>query len=180
MSIQTIERYLEKDFDLTEILNGVEIMSPSPFSKHQSISRKIFKKIDRYIEEKKLGETYYSPLDVIFEENVNRLQPDIIFIKHDNMAIVQDWIRGIPDMVCEIVSIGTHKRDTITKKEIYERYQVPEYWIIVPELQTIEVLTIGANKKYQVFSYAEGEGFIQSMVIEGLIVDIKDVFNEDK
>ncbi|MBF0345171.1 MAG: Uma2 family endonuclease [Nitrospirae bacterium] len=69
-----------------------------------------------------------------------------MFIKKENMAIFQDWIRGVPDMVVEIVSKGSVTKDTITKKEIYERYKVHEYWIIFPELETIEVLTIDVDR----------------------------------
>ena len=186
MNTQTIEReteqvaslvLIESDFDLTEIINGVEVMSPSPFRIHQRIFQNLNRIIDNYVYKNKLGEVYSSPLDVILEEKLNRLQPDLLFIKKDNMAIAQEWIRGVPDMVCEIVSKGTYKRDTITKKDIYERYQVPEYWIVIPELQTIEIFTI-ENDKYTVFSYAEGEGVVASKVIEELIVDIKDVFYE--
>ncbi len=49
-------------------------------------------------------------------------------------------------MVVEIVSKGSVTKDTITKKEIYERYKVHEYWIIFPELETIEVLTIDVDR----------------------------------
>ncbi|KJR41779.1 restriction endonuclease [Candidatus Magnetoovum chiemensis] len=71
---------LENDFDLTEILNGEETVGPSPFGKHQTISANLFRKIDRCVEDNKLGKLYYSPLDIIFEDNINRLQPDLIFI----------------------------------------------------------------------------------------------------
>ncbi|MBF0345749.1 MAG: Uma2 family endonuclease [Nitrospirae bacterium] len=67
---------------------------------------------------------------------------DILFIRKENSAIMQDYIRGVPDMVCEIVSKGSVAKGTVTKKEIYERYKVPEYWIVFPELETIEVFTI--------------------------------------
>ncbi|MCI4626501.1 MAG: Uma2 family endonuclease, partial [Candidatus Magnetoovum sp. WYHC-5] len=116
MNTQTIERETEQavilpvlpenDFDLTEIINGVETMSPSPFRKHQKIFQNLNRIIDNYVHQNKLGEVYSSPLDVILEENLNRLQPDLLFIRKDNMTIAQDWIRGVPDMVCEIVSRG--------------------------------------------------------------------------
>ncbi|MBF0463463.1 MAG: Uma2 family endonuclease [Nitrospirae bacterium] len=75
--MQTIER----DLDLTEIINGEEIMGPSPFIRHQKIVSRIASKIFSYIETNGLGELYLSPLDVIFEEGINRLQPDLLFIK---------------------------------------------------------------------------------------------------
>ncbi|MBF0316814.1 MAG: Uma2 family endonuclease [Nitrospirae bacterium] len=173
MGTQTLER----DFDLTEIINGVEVMSPSPFEKHQRIVLNLSDIISPYVRKNKLGRLHLSPLDVILKEGQQRLQPDLLFIRKENMAIVQDWIRGVPDMVCEIVSKGSHGKDTITKKDIYERYRVPEYWIVLPELETIEVLTIEGDR-YEIFSIAEGEGVVKSKVMEGLKVDVKDVFEE--
>ncbi|MBF0458309.1 MAG: Uma2 family endonuclease [Nitrospirae bacterium] len=166
---------IELDLDLTEIINGEEIMGPSPFGKHQDIVLNIVKIILSFLENNDVGKLCLAPLDVIFEDAMNRLQPDIIFIKKENMAIFQDWIRGVPDMVCEIVSPGSYRKDTAIKKEIYERYRVPEYWIVIPELQTVEILTIEKDK-YQIHSIAELHGVVSSKVIEGLQVNIKDIF----
>ncbi|KJU82776.1 restriction endonuclease [Candidatus Magnetobacterium bavaricum] len=171
MDTQTLER----DFDLTEIINGVEVMGPSPFGRHQSISSNIYDLIRQHIKKTKTGKVFYSPLDVILKEGQQRLQPDILFIRKENSAIMQDWIRGVPDMVCEIVSKGSHVKDTITKKDIYERYKVPEFWIVFPELETIEVFTIEEDR-FKLFSAAEGEGMVKSKVIEGLEIDVREVF----
>jgi Uma2 family endonuclease len=166
---------IERDLDLTEIINGEEVVSPSPLGKHQKLSVNLFRTIDRHVETNKLGKVYYSPLDVILEEGLNRLQPDILFIRKENMAIFQDWIRGIPDMVCEIVSPSSYRMDTDIKKAIYEKYGVPEYWIVIPELKIFEVFTIEEGK-YKLYSYVEGDGVATSKVIKGLQVNIKDVF----
>ncbi|WP_420264433.1 Uma2 family endonuclease [Candidatus Magnetominusculus dajiuhuensis] len=167
---------LEADLDLTEIINGEEIMGPSPFGKHQRIVFNLADIMRHYVIKNGLGEVCLSPLDVIFEDSINRLQPDIIFIRKENMAIFQDWIRGVPDMVCEIVSPGTYRRDTAVKREIYEKYKLPEYWIVIPELLTIEILTI-ENNRYITHSIAELEGVVQSKIIDGLNVNIRDIFD---
>ncbi|MBF0518222.1 MAG: Uma2 family endonuclease [Nitrospirae bacterium] len=166
---------LTRDFDLTEIINGEEIMGPSPFRRHQRIVGILHDIIRQHIKLKNLGEIYLSPLDVIFEEGINRLQPDLLFVRKENMAILQDWIRGVPDMVCEIISQGSYEMDTEIKKAIYEKYRVPEYWIVMPELQMIEILTI-ENDRYKLHSIASFEGIVTSKVIEGLQVNIKDIF----
>jgi Uma2 family endonuclease len=167
---------LERDLDLTEIINGEEVMTPSPLWIHQEISGNLFRKIDSHVEQRGLGRVYYSPLDVIFEDGTNRFQPDLLFIRRENMPVViTDWIRIVPDMVCEIVSAGSYDRDVSVKKAIYEKYVVPEYWVVLPDFRAIEVLAI-ANGKYVRHSYAEIEGVVTSKVIEGLQVNIKDVF----
>ncbi|MEO5355673.1 MAG: Uma2 family endonuclease [Nitrospirae bacterium YQR-1] len=166
---------IERDLELTEIINGEEIMGPSPFMRHQYIVLNLTDIIHNYVKKKNLGRLYIAPLDVIFEEGVNRLQPDILFIKKENSHIGQDWVRGVPDMVCEVISSGSYEMDTAVKKAIYEKYKVPEYWIVMPEPQTIEILTI-AGDKYKLHSFAALEGIVTSKVIEGLSVNISDVF----
>ncbi|QWR76262.1 Uma2 family endonuclease [Candidatus Magnetomonas plexicatena] len=150
-------------------------MGPSPFRRHQDIVGNLYAIIRQHIKLKNLGEIYLSPLDVIFEEGINRLQPDILFVKKNNQNILQDWIRGVPDMVCEIISQGSYEMDTEVKKAIYEKYRVPEYWIVMPELQMIEILTIEGDK-YKLHCVASFEGMVTSKVIEGLTVNIKDIF----
>lgn len=167
---------LERDTDLTEIINGVEVMGPSPFGKHQAIAARIFRQLDRFVERKNIGFVYFSPLDIIFEDGVNRLQPDLLFIRKENMGIFQDWIRGVPDMVCEIISSSSYEIDTEVKRALYEKYRVPEYWIVMPEAKTIEVLTIEVDK-YKLHSFAVIEGVVSSKVIEGLQVNISDIFD---
>ncbi|MBF0466418.1 MAG: Uma2 family endonuclease [Nitrospirae bacterium] len=171
----TVMQTTGRDFDLTEIINGEEIMGPSPFIRHQDIAVKVFRQIDRFVEHNKLGFVYFSPLDVIFEEGENRLQPDILFIRKENMSIIKDWVRGVPDMVCEIISPGSYEMDTEVKKAVYERYKVPEYWIVIPELLTVEILII-ENGRYKKHSFAELEGVVTSKIIEGLKVNVKDIF----
>ncbi|MCG6550695.1 MAG: Uma2 family endonuclease [Candidatus Magnetominusculus sp. LBB02] len=166
---------LERDLDLTEIVNGEEIVGPSPFGKHQGIISNLHYLIYHHVRTNDLGRVYFSPLDVIFEEGFNRLQPDILFIRKDNMAIFQDWVRGVPDMVCEIVSPGTFKKDTAIKRKIYEKYGVPEYWIVIPDFKAVEILTI-ENGRYEQYCLAEIEGLVTSKAIEGLQVNVRDIF----
>ncbi|QWR76233.1 Uma2 family endonuclease [Candidatus Magnetomonas plexicatena] len=169
--MQTIER----NFDLTEIINGEEIMGPSPFRRHQNIAANLYDIVRQHIKKHNLGRLYFSPLDVIFEEGINRLQPDILFVKKDNADIEQDWIRGVPDMVCEIISSHSYEMDTEVKKAVYEKYRVPEYWIVMPEPKTIEILTIEGDR-YKLYSFAAFEGVVKSKVIDGLQININDIF----
>ncbi|KWT86071.1 Uma2 family endonuclease [Candidatus Magnetominusculus xianensis] len=169
------------DFDLTEIIDGVEVIGYSPFGRHQAVCMRIVDVILHHLRKNRTGNLYFSPLDVILEEGVQRLQPDIIFIRKENMAIFQDYIRGVPDMVCEVVSMGSVTKDTVTKKKIYEKFKVTEYWIVIPELETIEIFTIKGDA-YGVFSTAEGavegNGMVKSKVIDGLVINVDDIFGD--
>lgn len=169
------EEAILQDWDLTQIINGKEIMSPSPKSSHQKISKKLHRIMDGYVEKEKLGEVFNAPLDVIFEENINRVQPDLIFISRDNLEIVKDWIRGVPDLLVEIISKSSFHLDTIEKKDLYERYGVKEYWIVWPEYATIEVYVL-ENNRYKLFSTATDDQVIQSKMLSGLAFSAGQLF----
>lgn len=169
------ETIVETDFDLTQIINGVEEMSPTPFRYHQYIITNLYDELKPFIKKNKLGTVELSPLDVILEEGVNRLQPDLFFISTANSAIIQDWIRGVPDLVIEVVSKGSLKRDTQDKKAIYEKYGVAEFWLVFPEFHTIEIFTLDQGK-YILSSYAEISGTIESSVLKGFTLDIAAIF----
>jgi Uma2 family endonuclease len=166
-----------QDWDLMQIVNGREIMPPSPKVSHQKISRKLQKILERFVEERNLGEVFNAPLDVIFEENLNRVQPDLIFISKENREIANgDWIRGVPDLLAEIVSKSSVHLDTTEKKELYERYGVKEYWIVLPEYARVEVYSL-ENDHYKLFSTAADHQIIDLGLLSGLAFSVNQLFD---
>ena len=122
------------DGTLAELIDGSIYMSPAPTPKHQRIIGKLFRVLTDFVEKKKLGEIFFSPCDVFLDETANAVQPDIIFISSDNSSLVgEDAIHGVPDMLFEVLSPGNSQHDLVRKKELYQKFQVKEYWIINPE-----------------------------------------------
>ena len=140
---------------------------PAPSTNHQSVSRNLEFLIWNFVKQKGLGEVFYAPIDVVFDDD-EVFQPDIVFIKSENLNIIRkDAIQGIPDLIVEIVSPLSTFYDTIEKKDIYRKYGVKEYWIIFPDEKVIEVLSLEKGE------YLE---FCKSKILEGLEIDSKDVF----
>ena len=162
-------------YDLTQIVNGVAHGSPSPYLNHQRILRKFQYALDEFVTNNALGEVFSSPLDVIFEEGKNRFQPDVLFISQARMHIAQDWVRGAPDLVMEVVSTGSYRLDTEEKKTAYEHYGVLEYWLIIPQVKVVEVFALQEGR-YQLHSIAEGEGRVQSRLLPSFGVDVATLF----
>ncbi|MEO0162984.1 MAG: Uma2 family endonuclease [candidate division WOR-3 bacterium] len=173
--IWTYEDYLKLDDDKRyEVINGrlVEMAAHTPW--HQKISARIFLIISKFLKE---GELYFSPIDVLFSEDVV-LQPDIVYVSKERLGIIgEKAIMGVPDLVVEIVSPSTTRRDTAVKKGIYENFGVKEYWIVYPDEKAIEVWVLNESGKYQLYSFAEKEGKVKSKVLEGLEIDLKEVFS---
>jgi len=135
-----------------ELIEGELIMVPSPNIYHQRISGRIEFLLRDFVEKNKLGEVFYAPCDVHLGDNV--VQPDILFIsKEHSYVIIKEEVKGAPDLVIEILSPATAKRDRTIKRALYARYGVSEYWLVDPEKKIIEVLTLKKEKamKHLVF-----------------------------
>jgi len=121
-----------------EIIRGVHYVTPSPITKHQRVSRWIQFQLFEQIELKGLGEVINAPMDVILSE-IDILQPDLMVILRKNLPIVNPKnVRGAPDLVVEITSPATKKRDLELKKDVYRAFGVPEYWIVLCEENAVE------------------------------------------
>lgn len=165
--MKTLEPSIYYNPDLTQIINGEEVMSPSPKMPHQRASMRLEWHLLKHINANGLGELFHAPFDVILEENFNHLQPDILFVSAKNGEILQDWVRGVPDLVIEIVSPGSKKMDTVIKKGIYERYGVPECWIVFPEQVRIEIYVL-VDDHYKFLGSFSGDEFVRSLVLDKL------------
>jgi Uma2 family endonuclease len=64
-------------------------------------------------------------------EHSNVVQPDILFIAKTNPLVIdKKGLKGVPDLIIEILSPGNKKYDSVKKKNVYEKFGVKEYWIV--------------------------------------------------
>ncbi|MEM9672480.1 MAG: Uma2 family endonuclease [Cyclobacteriaceae bacterium] len=168
----------EDDNYIYELLNGEIVKYSAPESKHQIASANLHLIMGGYVKQKKLGRVLYAPISVFLDE-YNAPQPDLLFVSTQNQEIIQQkGVMGVPDLMVEIVSPGSVVRDRVHKKEIYEQAKVPEYWIVDPKYFTVEVYEL-TDSGYTLFQDVEGDGTIESKVIEGLKIDIADIFDNE-
>jgi len=175
--VWTYEDYLNlEDEKRYEVINGRLIEMPAPTPWHQDVSGNLEFIMRKFVREKGVGKVYDAPIDVVLGDRYV-LQPDIVFISKDRLEIIgEKAIIGPPDLVVEIISPATIRRDTVVKKGIYEKFGVREYWIVYPDERAIEVWVLSDKGKYELFSVAEREGKVKSKVLEGLEVELKEVF----
>ncbi len=159
-----------------ELINGEIVKRASPNSPHQNLFSELFILLGVFIKKNKLGKLYSAPFDVVLDEE-NVPQPDIFFITKKREFIIEPNgpVIGAPDLVIEILSKSTAKYDRGIKKDLYEKFQVKEYWIADPKNASIEVYEI-VEGKYKLVGYAAEEGVITSSVLEGLELEMKDLF----
>jgi Uma2 family endonuclease len=156
-----------------QLIEGELVMTPAPNPRHQIISANIFEKIREFTEE--LGMTLYSPIDVYLGRE-NAYQPDIVFISKDRQDIIQeDGIYGAPDLVIEILSPSTARYDLREKFRIYEKHGVQEYWIVDPEINSIEIYT-KEKDHFSLITRAEDKGEVESVLLKGFVLTLDEIF----
>jgi Uma2 family endonuclease len=159
---------------IIELSEGRLIISPSPTPRHQRISGNLFPLIRNYVKSNSLGEVCYSPLDVRLWKGKIR-QPDIAFMSKEHKERITEELWGIPDLVVEILSESTAKRDKGKKYREYQKAGIPEYWIVDPFQQTIDIYTL-ENKAYTLLGkYGAGE-IAYSKLLAGFQVAVNSVF----
>ncbi len=156
-----------------ELWNGEIIMSPAPHPKHQDIVLNFAQRLKAFAAGGKLGKVYVSPVDVVLTQR-RVVQPDVLFITRNRLEIIKDRIDGVPDLAMEVISETSWQRDRIQKKALYEQFGLPEYWIIDPDSETIEVFAL-IKGLYQQHSRAVGAQIAKSKLLPGFSLTFKDL-----
>ncbi len=126
-------------------------MTPAPSWRHQQVVGELFFQIRSALEGHPC-KIVASPIDVRLaepntadEDAVNVVQPDIAVVC-DSSKIDERGIKGPPNIVIEVLSRSSATHDTIEKRALYERYGIPEYWIVDIENQRVFILTLGDGR----------------------------------
>ncbi|WPM32981.1 Uma2 family endonuclease [Hydrogenobacter sp. T-2] len=155
-----------------ELINGEVFEMPAPDANHQDIVGNLFYFLKGHVRVKGKGKVFVAPMDVVIAEDIV-LQPDILFVEDINK--VKKKIHGSPDLVVEVVSPSTLKRDLTDKMKLYERHGVREYWLVFPLEKTIMVYEL-TEKGYELFSFATEKGKVKSKVLEDFELEVEEVF----
>ena len=178
-----------------EIIEGVKFISPSPGWGHVNVTANLVTIINGYARINKLGVAVADNFDVHFPDG-SLFRPDFIFVGAEKAKLLFEnenaTLHGVPDMVAEIFSRSTMKRDIGIKKDVYERNGVKEYWIINPWSKSIEVYILRDGKYkldnvYQNYSddelseltdeeRAEVKMEVPVAVLDGFKVKIRNIF----
>lgn len=159
-----------------EVIDGDLFVTPPPAIVHQRVSREIEFALLTFLRENGRGEVFDAPVGVKLDDS-NVLEPDLVVVlSHNAHRIGEQVISGPPDVVVEILSLGSARRDLGVKRNTYERGGVAEYWIVDPESRSIEVLALGAQG-YERAGLCENE-VLHSRVLPGFDLVLQTVFPE--
>jgi Uma2 family endonuclease len=181
MSVSSSLRYTYEDYARLpddrryEVIDGQLYLTPAPTPYHQIVSRRIQRFLEDHVEKEKLGIVIQAPCDVVLSQ-FDVLQPDIFFISTGRLAVIgEKYISDFPDLVVEVLSPGTRKRDRFLKAKRYARFGVREMWIADPNRKTIEV-HVNSGKAFRREATGAGDDVLRSPLLPGLEVPLARVF----
>ena len=160
-----------------EVVNGVLYMSPAPSTGHQRIVGWIFYYLVTHIDLPGLGQVYQAPTDVELSPG-DVVQPDVFVVLNPHLdRLTPSRLIGAPDLVVEVASPSTARHDLSEKLYAYARAGVPEYWVVNPDAQTVEVL-IWQNGSYYSLGLFAGHTMLPSQVVPDFPVRTEQFFVE--
>jgi len=159
-----------------ELIEGELFMCPSPRQPHQWAVGNLFILLAQFVHTRKLGKVFVAPFDVHLPSG-DIVEPDILFVAKRNLGIVQDWVRGAPDLVVEVLCPDGLERDRLVKRDLYARNGVREYWIVDADIKTIEIFTL-RDGGYEPNGYFESDDNFVSPLLPELQLAVADVFAE--
>ncbi|NLG78967.1 MAG: Uma2 family endonuclease [Firmicutes bacterium] len=166
-----------------QVLSGILVAEPAPTTLHQQVVANLFHvlrdHIDNHIDRMAGGILLPSPVDVILdpEEQVEVLQPDIVWVRPERSAIVgMAAIFGVPDLVVEVLSPSNAMRDRSEKIPRYRRFGVPHVWILDPEMRLLEEMVLAGPGSYEETLLHRGRETVRPGCFPGLRFELARVW----
>ena len=132
----SIELTFPEDYSREELINGEVVLMVPALPPHVRISGNIFGSFLNYLKDKKCAPIADGV--TVFLSDTEHYVPDFMVVC-DPDKIKRDGVHGAPDLVVEVLSKSTAKRDRWYKKRGYESAGVPELWLVDPVHRSIEV-----------------------------------------
>jgi len=182
----TYGQYCEwDDGERWELIDGVPYnMTPAPLRRHQGISTIILSRIANFLRGNPC-KVYHAPFDVRLPDFDKQDDSDVLTVVQPDIVVICDekklddrGCRGAPDLVVEILSPSTSRKDIGVKFSLYERHGVREYWVIHPAEESLMTFSLGGDGKYgRPQGYGRGD-VATSTVLEGFELNVEEVFEE--
>jgi Uma2 family endonuclease len=161
-----------------ELINGVPYcMSPTPVKSHQDVVLSLGSYLKNKLKDKKC-KAYIAPRDVVLSED-DVVQPDVLVVcdpKKDKEACIQ----GAPELIFEVLSPSTERKDRWDKKLLYEKYGVKEYVILSPKGLYAELYRLQENGKFDRGESFGKEEILILQTLENLEIPLTSIFDFDE
>jgi Uma2 family endonuclease len=163
-----------------ELIDGEHYVTPSPNTKHQRVSINLVYLIQAWLEEHPVGRLFHAPYDIVLTQ-FDVVEPDLIYVSNERAAeiLTTQHLRGAPELVVEIGSRGTRKRDETIKRHLYERTGVREYWFVDPELDVVRVYRRDGERFTRPLELSREAGeLLATPLLPGLTLSLERIFRD--
>ena len=192
LSLDLSKRYTYADYltwldDKTrELINGIIKMLPAPRLVHAEVSKNIYRHLDSIVLKNKGNcKVFYAPFDVRFPKEGKTANDKIDTVVQPDICVVCDLSKldelgccGAPDMIIEIISPSTAKKDMFDKFLLYEESGVKEYWIVHPKDKAVNIFLLQDHGKYDAGTTYELEGKVPVHLFDNYLIDLDDIFEQ--
>jgi Uma2 family endonuclease len=159
-----------------ELIEGEAYMSPSPSLRHQELVFRVAFAFRLAIHDG--SRVFVAPLDTVLAE-ATALQPDMIFVRRENAAVLRDVIRGVPDLVVEVLSPSTAAFDRGPKLEAYARHGVAECWLVDDQTRHLELYGLDpGGRVYRKVAVLREGNTATTPLVPSLALDVTALFGE--
>ena len=165
--LMTVDEYFgtHETVQPMELVFGVLRVAEAPTPRHQSAVANLFLTLDAYVRARGIGRVWLSPLDVVLDErHALIVQPDLMFISNERESIVQDRVRGAPDLVIDVLSPNPRIGRTDERVAWFAEYGVRECWLVDQGRREVTVLEFATRRIARRRVFARGEGIGSSVV----------------
>ena len=150
-----------------ELAYGILREPPAPFFSHQAVVLRVARLLADYVEPRGLGVIAVAPVDVVLDsDRALIVQPDVLYVSAARQSIIRNQVWGAPDLVVEVLSIGTERHDWGEKLDWYRMYGVREYWLVDPV--AMEIVTFDFTGAHAVEHRFTSDDPIRSTVLPDL------------
>lgn len=166
---------LPDDGNRYELAEGIlELMSPGATARHQMVSFELQSKLNQTCKADYI--ILSAPLDVILSSREVR-QPDLVMIHRSRLEIItKRGIEGAPDLVVEILSPYSIRRDKVNKHKSYAKHGIPEYWVIDPPNEALEQYILNGDV-YELVEVYSGNESVQSDRLPCISFTMQDIMS---
>lgn len=166
---------LPDDGNRYEIVEGELLVTPTPLKSHQKAVGTLYYLLRLHLEANPIGECFIAPFDVILSDDTV-VEPDLLFMSLQRLELATE--RGViaaPDLVVEVLSDSTRRRDLGVKRRAYARYFVREYWIVDPDSGRLAVCVLERGELRKRIEATSGE-VASPLVLPGFSVPLAKLF----
>ena len=146
-----------------EIIEGELYEMPAPNLVHATVVMNLIAQLLPIVSSLG-GRLFTAPLDVFFQ-GANPVQPDlVIMLPGWNGMLTQRGPEGAPDLLIEVLSPANRGHDLLTKRALYARAGVREYWIVDPASRAVEILALDRDAFHTVQRASGDDAVISSLL----------------